>query len=699
VRTTSAAVYAFDDVVVDAGRFVLTKGGAVCQIEPKSFRVLVHLIENRDRAVSKEELFDKVWQDAAVTDNALTRVIAQIRKALGDNTKDPLYVATIPTLGYRFIAELRADEPVEAPAEPVRPPSGRQPSWWIAVLLFATALGGAWYFTRRVPVSDSSSTALQFTTTAGYDSSPSLSPDGNTVAYSSDRSGRYEIYVRPLEPGARELQVTNDGRQNIHAAWSPDGRYIAYYSLAKGGIYVIPALGGPARQVTTYGSNPAWSPDGKRIAFQVDGAVALGLTDFVSRQTSIWVVPSDGGTPKQLTSTVAIPGSHVFPSWSPDGQRVLFTLALRRGRTQLYSIRADGSNARPEPVQARSFLQGMYAPDMRSIYAVALTANDFGIWRFPLDGGEPVEVIRTGQNVPRDLAMSANGKRMAYVASSMTSNLWSVPVDGASEPKPLMRETSFRNTLPTFSPDGRRIAFFNRRRGTEGDIWIMNADGSDPQPATIHPDVDFMPSWMPDSATVAYGSKRNGKLMVWTTSLTDRLDKPLVEMPEFTFPRVSPDGKELVFHLADANQVLNVYKMPVTGGKPQQLTFDPEMAGYAVWSYDGKQIAYEVKRGQSTYLHLIPASGGTPVQLNNDAGQTWPHSWAPDGDRIAFAGLRDGAWNVYWISSKTREQKRLTNYTSAASFVRYPAWSPKNDQIVYEYAEVSGNVYVVDLGR
>ena len=133
------------------------------------------------------------------------------------------------------------------------------------------------------------------------------------------------------------------------------------------------------------------------------------------------------------------------------------------------------------------------------------------------------------------------------------------------------------------------------------------------------------------------------------------------------------------------------------GGEPKQLTFDKEMMGFPCWSPDGKYLAFEIKRGNDQYLAIIPGEGGTPQQLVTDHGLSWPHSWSPDGDKIAFVGQRDGVWNVYWVSRTTKEEKQLTHYTNQNMFVRYPAWSPLGNQIVYEHVEFTGNVWLMEL--
>jgi Tol biopolymer transport system component len=76
---------------------------------------------------------------------------------------------------------------------------------------------------------------------------------------------------------------------------------------------------------------------------------------------------------------------------------------------------------------------------------------------------------------------------------------------------------------------------------------------------------------------------------------------------------------------------------------------------------------------------------------------SWAHDWLPDGDKISFAGLRNGVWNIYWVSRRDKTEKQITHYTKLNTFVRYPAWSPHGDQIVYEYAETTGNIWMVRM--
>ena len=97
-------IYRFDDVSVEAGEFRVFKNGEPITLEPKAFQVLIFLIENRGRLVTKDELLDAVWKDSFVTPNVLTRIVAQLRRALDDASQNSRHIETVPTRGYRFIA-------------------------------------------------------------------------------------------------------------------------------------------------------------------------------------------------------------------------------------------------------------------------------------------------------------------------------------------------------------------------------------------------------------------------------------------------------------------------------------------------------------------------------------------------------------------------------------------------------------------
>ena len=109
--------YTFGDVSIDSDRFTIDRRGERLQVQPQVFDVLVHLIEHRDRVVSKEELLDSVWGDQFVGESALTTRIKEARRAVGDDGVTQAVIRTAHGRGYQFVPEVDVEIPVPGAAE------------------------------------------------------------------------------------------------------------------------------------------------------------------------------------------------------------------------------------------------------------------------------------------------------------------------------------------------------------------------------------------------------------------------------------------------------------------------------------------------------------------------------------------------------------------------------------------------------
>src|SRR5207302_1114790 len=213
-------------------------------------------------------------------------------------------------------------------------PSGERPihrsrAGTAAAISIAIVASAAWlWFPRRgrqPPPMRTEAVPRQITTGSGLDGWPTFAPDGNSIAYSSDRSGHFEVWIRQLGAGGREIAVTSDGGQNVQPAWSPDGTQIAFCSAGRGGIWIVPSFGGAARQLTDFGSSPAWSPDGSRIVFQSDDLADFGASGYPAYSPStIRTVSIADRKITPVTRPNVPPGGHGLPSWSPDGKTLVF---------------------------------------------------------------------------------------------------------------------------------------------------------------------------------------------------------------------------------------------------------------------------------------------------------------------------------------------------------------------------------------
>ncbi len=311
--------YQFDDFVVDPVGFRLIKAGRPVSIEPKALQILIALIERRDRPMSKQELFDEIWPGVVVTENALTRAIAQLRKTLGDKVEAPRYIETVPTRGYRFIGRMQTDDarPVAGPAR------GTRKIILIAivavtvvVILFIVShlkpkgkLGEATNYPPPIA-------ARPLHASEKFEVSPSFSPDGASIVYSADVNGTLHLFVSTLhDDSGRQLTYGEAGE--AQPSWSPDGRTIAYTSVRKGGIWLMSVNGGAPVQLTRFGSRPSWSPDGTEIAFQSAADIEYGWNAYEALPPStIWIVNVASGKVVPLTMAAHPPGGHGRTLWN-----------------------------------------------------------------------------------------------------------------------------------------------------------------------------------------------------------------------------------------------------------------------------------------------------------------------------------------------------------------------------------------------
>ncbi len=606
-----------------------------------------------------------------------------------------------------------ADRPTAAHSSaPRRRLTARLGIWPAAAILLATlavvaglALRGGLPPVRSRPTPAPS--ALQLTTWPGLEVDPSFSPAGDTLAFAANRSGRFEIYLKRLAPGSRELPLTTAGDQCFQPSWSPDGRTIAYFSAARRGIWLVPASGGEPHRLTEFGSHPAWSPDGRQLVFQTDPTAELSANAAHALPPStLWLVPAGGGEPRPITRAGEPAGGHGAPTWTPDGRRIIFTASDRRW-SSIWSIAVDGSNLVQVVDSPRAAFDPTVSPDGRRLYYAAVSEGEsYGVWALPFDSrtgaarGAAVPLATLGSASARQFDVSPDGRQLAHSALETTSNLWALPVDPAGG-RPLgtarpITSGSGRNSRPAFSPDGTVLAFERWWVGSNQDLWWMAADGSGLRQLTSDAGREMVPAWMPSADELAFLSDRDG-LGLFALDLASGEQRLLVDLGQrIDGVRVSPDGRRMAFHSAGSDGVLNVWVADLALADPRQLTFDHELAAFPCWSPDGKRIAYEVRRGDSDTIWTVPAEGGTPVQLTDERGRDWPWSWSPDGDRIVFASLRDGAWNLRWVSVSTRQELALTDWDEPNGYLRYPAWSPRGDLIVFEHAETTGDLWLLE---
>jgi eukaryotic-like serine/threonine-protein kinase len=547
----------------------------------------------------------------------------------------------------------------------------------------------------------------QLTTRGGYNGMPAISVDGSRIAYVSDRTGHFEIYLTTPHVGATDAALTSDGQDNVEPAWSPDGQWLAYHAARRGGIWMVPATGGTPQQIVEFGGSPSWSPDGEHLVF-VSGSETSSLHSL------LWTARRDGSDRRQVTASGRPAGGHRLPSWSHDGRYVVFASTDNSG-VEIWLLRlSDGRLSRliggsTGVSNFPHFSPGttaVFAPGDRAVYATGFAeGGNARVWRLRIDAerGEPVgpleAVVPLNNEIIDRLSIAQNGT-LVYSVDVQDANIWAidVPVTGSPGEPVRLTDDSVRDTLPRFAPDG-RLAY---QQFTIGGgltlVWLMRKDGSGRQPLIAEAGYAF-PQWSPDGKRVLVAKatgQRNDRELCWVDVDTRRVVGTGVHHIGSAIPHLSPDGARFAFFRIEPDGSANVWTQALDGGPPRQITSGVS-ASYPAWSPDGRWLAIELEHDADAQVGIVPAEGGAVEQLTTDPGLHFVYSWAPDGDRLTYAGERDDVWNIYTVSRRTRKITTLTHFTSPNGYVRYPAWSPLGDRVAFERAFDKVTLWTVQM--
>jgi len=620
-RMESHFIYRFDGITLDTATRRLRRGDQELLLEPKAFRLLEFLIENRDRVLGKEEIFRVVWSETNVTDNALARAIAQIRKALEDDPRQPRFVETLPAVGYRFIGKLTAEEPPAA-AKTTLGKSPRIPVWAaIALAMLAAAGLTAWRFRTR-PSVPAVSTPVPLTTYRGNEEAPSFSPDGSQVAFEWDgeRGDNFDIYVKAIGPDAVPLRLTTDPLPDRMPSWSPDGSTIAFFRImapGQGELILIPALGGPERRLARVPiwDDPVWQSSGGVPAWSANGKWLI-VPEVVKQRTALFRVSVETGEQEQITE----PDLEIddrYPAISPDGRTLLFD---RRptfySNGTLYTVRLD-ENAKLVDVLKAIDSQGLPILGLAWMAngRVVVVATRSGLYRIPVEGGGKAQPVPGTGSETQGVAVSRQGDRLAYAAVHGDSNIWRIDLSARElKPERLIAST-FRDVAPRYSVDGSRIAFESMRGGARNQVWVGDAEARQARQLTfVKHGLAASPRWSPDGRTLAMDSNVTGNYQIYTMDAEGGKMNPLTSGKFDNFGASwSRDGRWLYFTSIRSGRT-EVWKMPAGGGTAVQVTHNG--GEFGVESEDGKTLYFtRILRADSGSIWRMPLAGGPEEQL------------------------------------------------------------------------------------
>jgi len=535
----------------------------------------------------------------------------------------------------------------------------------------------------------------------GLEDEPTWSPDGKFLAYTTDERGNLDVVVQPLA-GGQPLRIAGNDADEAQPAWSPDGSKIAFVSsqdrggrihsvlaagaltaflAGRGGdVFVAPALGGAAAKLVENGYFPAWSPDGKKIVFSSERA---GKWD-------LWVVSSDGGSPKRLTDDSDI---DYQPSWSPDGRWIAYGSGTA-AHFDLRVVPAGGGAPRRVDSGTSWVLRPAWSSDGRSLIYSGEREGLVSVWRLRMSGPEASaspERVTVGPGADVAPAIDRGG-RVAFATVGGSPDIWEWSLSSGAL-RQVTSETGMESNA-RLSPDGKSMLFASDRGGTRG-AWSLDLADRTPARLTRGENESFsFTRWSPDGKRILF--QREGRMWIQPLGGLTARDTGIRGMTASW----SPDGSRIAFSSGPHFLHQEICVMPGAGGEPRPLTSWGRYSTWPSWSPDGSQIVYQLERDGARHLWMVSSAGGESRQLTTGDSEESHPEWSPrDPDRILF--LRDHS-RLFTLSVSTGREtaidlSRATGATlpSGSVVLDYPSWSPDGVRIYFDVTRKTGDIYLL----
>ncbi len=551
--------------------------------------------------------------------------------------------------------------------------------------------------------------AVRFTHEAGLFESPTWSPDGKLIAFASNRSGNFEVYVRRAD-GGQEVNVTEHPSEDVQPAFSPDGRSIAFISTRSsrtglipagqtigletrvygGDLWITPALGGNARRLTPDANYPAWRPDGRGVLY------VSGSED----RRSLREVSPDGTSLGEVLTSADSSWDISRPHYSPDALWVSFDSP--EGKILLL----PATGGKPQELLPAS--SHAWADDGSLFFLRRGAAGGTTIGRVAMDRrsgavAESEDVIAVLTGALRDIAVAPGSRALAVAELEAGFNLTRLPLsaDGSrpAGPEEALTSSSARDRYPKYSFDGRRLAYSSNRTGLT-EVWVLDLKTMlhERVPMPREGLATYSPVWLPDGNTlVAMGSPLGASQSLWLLSLDGSRAEELLwprAMPGTQTMGGSPDGRRLLVWHRDGSET-QLYELDLVTKTERRVTTTPGNKYDAVWSRDGRQIAYSATTGGTLQIWTQPAQGGEARQLTFGVERVRHASFSPDGRWIYFQPSHRNIWRVPTAGGPLEQ---VTNFPESDLFLEEPTLSPDGRTLTYARWKGGASLWLLRLG-
>ena len=500
----------------------------------------------------------------------------------------------------------------------------------IAVGALAVAGFGVWWTRAKAPEAP----ILKYLTYSGHDYSPAASPDGKTIAFTSDRDGRPRIWLKDLASG-RETALTSG--PDDYARFAPDGSTILFSRTVGSltSLYKMPIAGAAEAKVADDALDGDWSPDGNKIAF------VRSISKGPLLSAAVWTVGPNGEGAAELAQSVN--GSLKQPRWSPDGHTIAAVQSFIQAGSPTAIFVVDAESGRSHTIGA--------------------TAGGFAILSIAWNGSgndllysqaESVSLTGAAGRIVQQNLVSGGTQTLfwspyaglifdvvgpgtiVFGTGSPRQNVREVGVRGGSAKSRWLTRGNSTDRQPAYSPDGEWLIFSSNQSGNL-DLWEVSTKTGASHRVTDDPAEDWDPDFTADGKQIIWSSNRSGHFEVWIAGADGSGARQLTQDGvDAENPTATPDGNWIVY--SSGNPAKNgVWKVRKDGSQATRLVAGPTLVPDV--SPDGQYCLYVPNvTGKPYQVKVLRLADGSavPFEILSDV---FPRSrWMPDGKAIAFIG-------------------------------------------------------------
>ncbi len=485
----------------------------------------------------------------------------------------------------------------------------RHPSYHNGKVAFSY-LGDIW------TANEDGSNIQRLTVHTARDIYPRFSPDGKWIAFSSNRYGNNDVFVIPATGGAARQLTFNSSPDNV-VGWTPDSRQVIF-SSARGllypgvaNLYQVAVDGGLEQPMPTdWGYSGSFSPDGSKFAFNRHPAVWSRQHYRGSYAADLWLMDVKAQKYTHIADE-QYKGNYFWPMYAAGGDIYFVSDRLpnepvkpgsaevMKSVNNIWKISANGG----KPVQVTHHTDGrLYFPSISADGKIIVYEENFGLWKLDTASGKTQEIkinIASDDKENEIETVTVRGETEGYDLSP-SSRRAAVSAHGeiftvATERGDIQRVTeSFaRDSNPTWSPDGKWIAFVSDQSGQD-EVWIAHENGTGPKKLTEGGITEKRAIvWAPDSKSFLYTASDH-KLYRLDTETGKAAVIVKGEAGDIVTPRFSPDAKWIAYSTLDGLLRPHVYIMPAAGGDAHHVGSEDDMFAVTgpVWTPDGKHLLF-----------------------------------------------------------------------------------------------------------